>query len=295
MCARRGTVGVTAAVYIRGMGHLRDAIRRIRQRPPAVSPPGSDGPGRIADVHMWTIRDGWTSRVQAFRDEAGRTFALITRREGDRGPHFNGAEMFRTDAWAQFFPGAHTPPILIANVLDPHLKFDDDPQVVTLDFDADGRFDYHYATEPADIETLDRLGAEWDEGTGFVPYAPPPPRYAHVWRRFQVQDLPTRRLFRDMQRYMEVDWEQAVSAAIQAIEAHGDIPNEVAPDVATAAKTLLHEPVELEREAGKVWWVNGQHRTAAMLRQGVEETLMRDKRLIEGPPLPGEIGRAGVW
>jgi hypothetical protein len=278
------------------MGYLRKEIGRIHRlrRSPAGSLPTSGAPGRIADVHMWTIRDGWTSRVQAFRDETGRTFALITRREGDRGPHFNGAEMFRTDAWEQFFPDDQTPPILIANVLDPHLKFDDDPHVVTIDFDADGIFDHHYATEPADIETLDRLGAEWDEGAGFVPYTPPPPKYAHVWRRFQVQDLPARRLFRDMQRYMEVDWGQAVSVAIQAIEAHGDIPDKVAPDVAAAARTLIHEPVELEREADKVWWVNGQHRTEAMLRQGVEETLLRDKRLIDGPHLPGEMRRAAV-
>jgi hypothetical protein len=59
------------------------------------------------------------------------------------------------------------------------------------------------------------------------------------------------------------------------------------------ARTLLHEPVELERDAGKVWWVNGQHRTEAMLRQGVKETIMRDKRLIDEPPLRGEIRRAG--
>lgn len=59
------------------------------------------------------------------------------------------------------------------------------------------------------------------------------------------------------------------------------------------ARTLLHEPVELERDAGKVWWVNGQHRTEAMLRQGVKETIMRDERLIDEPPLRGEIRRAG--
>jgi hypothetical protein len=191
------------------MGHLRDEIGRIRRlrRSPAGSPPTSGAPGRIADVHMWAIRDGWTSRVQAFRDHAGRTFALITRREGDRGPgHINGAEMFRTDAWAQFFPDEQAPPTLIANVLDPNMKFEDSPQIITLDFDDDGTFDHHYAADPADIATLDRLGAEWDEGTGFVPYAPPPPRYEYVWRRFQVQALPTRRLFRDMQRYMSAEW-----------------------------------------------------------------------------------------
>lgn len=279
------------------MGHLRNAIGKISRlrRPPTGWPPDSDAPGRIADVHMWTIRDGCTSRVQAFRDESGRTFALITWRQGDKGiGPITDADMYRTDVWEQFFPDDQTPPILIANRLNPYTKLEDSAQIVTLDFDADGTFDYHHATDLADIQTLDRLGAEWDQGTGFVPYTPPPPRYAHVWRRFQVHELPTRHLFRDMQRYMEADWRQAVAVAIQAIESHGDIPDTVAPDVAAAARTFVHEPVELDREDDEVWWVNGQHRTEAMLRQGVEETVLRDKRLIDGPPLPGEIRRAGV-
>jgi len=66
-------------------------------------------------------------------------------------------------------------------------------------------------------------------------------------------------------------------------------------DVAAAARTLLDEPVELARDAGKVWYVNGQHRTEAMLRQGVEEAVMVDTRLIDERPLPGEIGRICVW
>ena len=58
--------------------------------------------------------------------------------------------------------------------------------------------------------------------------------------------------------------------------------------MAAAARTLLDEPVELARDARKVWHVNGQHRTEAMLRQGVEEAVMVDTRLIDEPPLPGE-------
>ena len=65
--------------------------------------------------------------------------------------------------------------------------------------------------------------------------------------------------------------------------------------MAAAARTLLDEPVELARDARKVWHVNGQHRTEAMLRQGVEEAVMVDTRLIDEPPLPGEIGRICVW
>lgn len=272
------------------MQPLRDLITRIRTRSPRRATTG-----RLADVHMWTIRDGWTSRAQAFRDETGRTFAVITRRAGDTGPgHINGAEMFRCDAWAQFFPDEPAPPILIANVLDPLFKFEDSPQIVTLDFDADGIFDCHNATDPADIETLNRLGAEWDEGTGFVPHTPPPPKYAHVWRRFPVKDLPPRRLFRDMTPYMTADWGKAVEVAIQAIQDGGQIADDVPPSVAAAARTLLYESIELGREPGNVWYINGQHRTEAMLRQGVKETVLQETRLIAEPPLPGEIGQAGV-
>lgn len=271
------------------MQPLRDLITRIRTRPPRRATTG-----RLADVHMWTIRDGWTSRAQAFRDETGRTFAVITRRAGDTGPgHINGAEMFRADAWAQFFPDEQAPPILIANVLDPLFKFKDSPQIVTLDFDADGIFDRHHATDPADIQTLNRLGAEWDEGADFVPYTPPPPKYAHVWRRFPVKDLPPRRLFRDMEPFMTADWGKAVEAAIQAIQDGGQIPDDVPPRVDAAARTLLYESIELGREPDNVWYINGQHRTEAMLRQGVEETVLRETRLIAEPPLPGEIGQIG--
>lgn len=66
-------------------------------------------------------------------------------------------------------------------------------------------------------------------------------------------------------------------------------------DVAAAARTLLDEPVELARDADTVWYVNGQHRTEAMLRQGVEEAVMLGTRLIDEPPLPGEIRRMSVW
>lgn len=220
---------------------------------------------------------------------------MITRRAGDAGPgHINGAEMFRADAWTQFFPDEPAPPILIANVLDSLFKFEDSPQIVTLDFDGDGIFDSHHATDPTDIQTLNRLGAEWDEGANFVPYTPPPPRYAHVWRRFPVKDLPQRHLFRDMHPFMAADWGTAMQVAIQAIQHGGQIPDEVTPSVAAAARTLLYESIELGREADRVWYINGQHRTEAMLRQGVEETVLRETRLIAEPTLPGEIGQIGV-
>ncbi|MFV8227350.1 hypothetical protein [Mycolicibacterium fortuitum] len=269
--------------------HLRDLITRMRTRLP-----GHRAAGRLADIHMWTIRDRWTSRAQAFRDQTGRTFALLTLRVGDQGPsHINGAEAFRREAWAQFFPNEQAPPTLIVNVLNPRLKLRD-PQIQTLHFDTHGLFDYHHATDPADIETLNRLGAQWDEGAGFVPYTPPPPKYAHVWRRFPVKDLPQRRLFRDMEPYMHADWGSAVQAAIQAIQDGGQIPTDVPPSVAAAAETLLYESIELAREDGRVWYINGQHRTEAMLRQGVEETVLLETRLIAERPLPGEIGQAGV-
>lgn len=258
----------------------------------AVHAPAS---GRLVDIHMWMIRDGWTSRAQAFRDETGRAFALLTLRVGDRGPsHINGAEVFRQEAWTQFFPGEPAPPILIVNVLNPQMKFEDSPQIQTIDFDARGIFDYHYGTDPADIRTLNALGAEWDEGAGFVPYTPPPPKYTHVWRRFPVNDLPERRLFRDMEPYMAAEWGSAVEVAIQAIQDGGQILVDVPPSVAGAARTLLYESIELAREDGRVWYINGQHRTEAMLRQGVQETVLLETRLVAEPPLPGEICQAGV-
>ena len=244
---------------------------------------------------MWTIRDGWTSRIQTFRDETGRHLALITVRSGDRGPGpINGAEMLRDDAWAQFFPDDQTPPILIINVLDPTFRFEDSPQIKTLDFDAEGIFEHAWGAAPGDVEVLNRLGAEWDEGTGFVPYTPPPPTHALVLLRINVRDLPPRNLFRDMTPYLTVDWGKAVAVALQSIEDDGDIPADVAPDVADAAQSLWLVPIELGRRDNKVWYVNGQHRTEAMLRQGVEETIVRETRPIDATPLPGEIRQVGT-
>ncbi|MGB5111185.1 MAG: hypothetical protein WBO08_06010 [Mycobacterium sp.] len=183
---------------------------------------------------------------------------------------------------------------MIANVLDPNMRLGDSPEIVTLEFDDAGIFGYHRATDSADIQTLDRLGAEWDEGAGFTPYVPPPPKYAHVWRRCPVSDLPERDLFRDMQRFMNADWGQAVSVAIQAIQNGGHIPHDVPPKVAAAAESLLYVPIELAREADSVWYINGQHRSEAMQRQGVTEAVLLETRLIVDPPLPGEICQAGV-
>ena len=95
------------------------------------------------------------------------------------------------------------------------------------------------ATDPADIQTLNRLGAEWDEGTRFVPYTPPPPKYTLVWRRFPVKDLPERRLFRDMEPFMTADWGKAVEVAIQAIQDGGKIPAAAPPSVADPVTAVL--------------------------------------------------------
>jgi hypothetical protein len=97
-----------------------------------------------------------------------------------------------------------------------------------------------------------------------------------------------------MEPFMTADWGQAVDVAIQAIHAGGEIPDEVPQSVAAAARTLLYEPIELSHTADNVCYVNGQHRSEAMLRQGVEETVLRDTRLIAEPPLPEEISQVGV-
>lgn len=162
---------------------------------------------------------------------------------------------------------------------------------MTLYFDEEGIFDGHGAIDPADIETLSRLGCEWDAGSGFVPYVPPAPTRVLVWRLFPVVELPQRRLFRDMAGYLTVDWGQAVSVAAAVLQSGAEaVPDGVPADVAAAARTLLGEPVELDREDGEVWYINGQHRTEAMRRQGAEHALLRDTRAIDGPPLLGEFG-----
>ena len=243
---------------------------------------------------MWTIRDQWTSRAQVFRDEQVEhsrcsPCAWVTEgRDTSTAP-----KLTATEAWAQFFPKEQAPPIPIVNVLNPQMKLQDSPQIQTLHFDRGGLFDYHHAADTADIETLNRLGAEWDEGADFVPYTPPAPKYTRVWRRFPVKDLPQRRLFRDMDTYMTADWGHAVQTAIEAIQTGGQIPADVPPSVAAAARTLLYESIELAREGGRAWYINGQHRTEAMLRQGVQEAVLIETRLLAEPPLPGELGQAG--
>jgi hypothetical protein len=93
---------------------------------------------------------------------------------------------------------------------------------------------------------------------------------------------------------MTVDWGDAVSVAVQAIQNGGRLPHEVSPQVVAAARTLLYEPIELVRDGDDVRYINGQHRCEAMQRQGVTETVLRETRPIVEPPLPGEIGEAGI-
>lgn len=248
-------------------------------------------PGRLADVHMWEVHGLYTARAQAFRDETGRALALITVREGDRVMNRRSeAGAFRERARKDFFPQDTEPPTIIFNVRNPALRFEGTTNIGTVDFypGSDVCVGIH-DTDPADMELLDRLGAEWGEGSGFVPYVPPTPTRVLVLRRIPVSELPESNIRRDMARYMATDWAEAVAIAILA-ERRENIPEGLPEDVADAAGCLFYDPMGLIRDPdGTVRWMNGQHRGEAMRRQGVEETIVEERRPIDAPPLSGEI------
>ena len=110
-----------------------------------------------------------------------------------------------------------------------------------------------------------------------------------VWRRVRVKDLPARPPLHDMEFHMTKNWEQAVPVAVEALGAN-DICDEVPLDVASAAMSLLCDPIWLGRDDDDgYFYVNGGHRSEAMSRQGVEEVIVIETRLIDEARLPGEI------
>lgn len=247
-------------------------------------------PGRKADTHMWRLNENATARVQAFRDENGKGLALITLRDGDGGAsHINNAGRYRKSVWKEFFPKDPAPPTLIVNLLNPTLRFKHGPSVVEIEFDSEGRFRRTSVVNSEDLTTLDRLGAEWDEGTGFIPYTPPPPTTAVVLRRIAVSELPKSDLFRDMDSYVVVDWAEATTIALRA-GVQQNIPRGLPPAMRKAVYSLFDDSLSLIREPGKeVRWMNGQHRAEAMRRQGAVETIVEEQRPIDAYPLPGEL------
>ena len=259
--------------------HAAATLRRLWQRP-----------GRTADIHMWHLDAVATSRVQAFRDERGHGLALITLRDGDRGAsHVNAAEAYRRTIWAEFF-GKHTaPPTLIFNLLNPRLRYKGWPNVVAIDYDTQGRFAHCREVDAEELATLHRLGAQWDHGGGYVPYTPPPPTHAGVLRRIPVRELPGSQPFRDMGRYLAVDWAAASIAALQGSSEH-DLPADLPADIAEAARSLWWDPISLIREPGEpLRFMNGQHRAEAMRQQGAVETIVEELRPVDARPLPGEL------
>lgn len=245
---------------------------------------------RTADIHMWHLDDITTCRLQVFRDRRERGLALITLRDGDRGPsHINAAEKYRSRIWAEFFPEHTSPPTLIFNLLDPYLRFDGWPSVVAMDFGADGWFKCCRYAAAEELETLNHLGAEWDEGSGYARYVPPPPTHAVVLRRIMVNELPGSEPFRDMDGYLSTDWAAASAAALQATS-YNTLPADLPVDIARAARSLWREPISLIREPGEpLRFMNGQHRAEAMRIQGVVETIAEEERPIDAEPLPGEF------
>lgn len=253
-------------------------------------------PGRKADVHMWHLDERKTSRVQVFCGEKGQGLALITLRDGDfAASHINNAERYRRLIWTEFFPKDSESPTLIANLLNPNLRPEDGPSVVEIEFDDEGRFRWTWEADSETLAQLNRLGAEWDEGSGYVPYAPPPPTTAVVLRRIAVSELPESDLFRGIARYLAVDWVEATAIALRAGRWE-NVPAGLSNVMHKAVRSLFNDPMSLSRPPGKpVSWMNGQHRGEAMRRQGVLETIVEERRPIGAEPFPDELQQINTF
>ena len=178
---------------------------------------------------------------------------------------------------------------LIFNLLNPRLRYKGWPNVVAIDYDTQGRFAHCREVDAEELATLHRLGAQWDHGGGYVPYTPPPPTHAVVLRRIPVRELPGSQPFRDMGRYLAVDWAAASIAALRGSSEH-DLPADLPADIAEAARSLWWDPISLIREPGEpLRFMNGQHRAEAMRQQGAVETIVEELRPVDARPLPGEL------
>ncbi|AKP58740.1 Uncharacterised protein [Mycobacteroides abscessus] len=255
-------------------------------------------PGRRADVHMWVTSHQYgsgTARIQTFRDREGRDIALITLRDGDvdASPDVAAAE-YRSAAWREFFSDAHHPPVVIFNLLGSKAAFDAEREVIITEFDTDGRYLGLTDISQHDLIVLNQLGAEWDEGIGFVPLQDPPVTHLEVLRKVAVCELPEGDLFRDMNKFMAVDWAAAVSLAAECLSSGSkfppDLPAHVPRDLAKAAQSFWRKPIRLIVEPDEPpRFGNGQHRAEALRRQNATVAIMLDTRLVDSEPLPGEI------
>ncbi|WP_204251602.1 hypothetical protein [Mycobacteroides abscessus] len=255
-------------------------------------------PGRRADIHMWTTRHEYghgTARIQTFHDRAGRDIALITLRDGDvdPGPHLAAVE-YQKCAWHDFFPESPRPPILIFNLLGSKAPFDAEREILTIDFPAGGGDLGFSDTSQHDLIALNELGAEWDEGTGFVLLQDPQVTQVEVLRRVSVCELPEGDLFRDMNKFMAVDWAAAVSVALECLSSGSKfpppVPTHVSSDIARAAQSFWRRPIKLIVEpGGSARFNNGQHRAEALRRQNATVAIMLDTRPVDSEPLPGEL------
>ncbi len=247
---------------------------------------------------MWVTSHQYgsgTARIQGFHDRDGRDIALITLRDGDvdPGPDLAAAE-YRTCAWREFFPESLHPPIMIFNLLGSKASFDAEREIITTDFDSDGRYLGWADISQYDLIVLNQLGAEWDEGAGFVPPQDPNVTQLEVLRTVAVCELPTGDLFRDMADYMTVDWAAAVSVALECLSSGSrfppELPTHVPRDIARAAQSFWRRPIKLIVESGEPpRFNNGQHRAEALRRQNAAIAIMLDTRLMDSEPLAGEI------
>ncbi|HVG84270.1 MAG TPA: hypothetical protein VM820_07115 [Vicinamibacterales bacterium] len=289
---------VAAWVHATGGAVSWDVAVRLLAQPQAAPEGGTQTDAvmhRDVDRHVWKFRIDdrrdarGTARIQTFRDQVHRGWALITIRPGDRGPSYvNGAEVFRERAWREFFAADADAPTLVFNLLDP-LQVIPGWEITTVSFDRDGILS-HPLPAPRDlVRRLTEAGAEWDAGT--EPQTPKPTsvRAVRVFRLVPLPEMPVpQRLFREMGAYQSVNWSAAVEVAVGALQNGAPIPDNVGSDVALAAASLWEDPIVLsdDRPAD---FVNGQHRAQAMRDQGVKALIIEDRRLADDPPLAGEL------
>lgn len=247
---------------------------------------------QLADEHMWSFDGGSaTSRVQAFRGDRGLGIAVVTLRDGDRGPsHINAAEGYRASVWRDFYDGDGDAPVLLFNLLNPTLRMSHLPNVVEATFDSDGDFNITRGARGEHLQLLEALDVAWDEGSGFVRYLPPAPTDVAVYRRIALSELPATQPFRDLRPYVAVDWRKAVQVALTARTLQ-NLPTDLPIDIDAAARSLFYDPIELIRERGSSpRFMNGQHRTEALRLQGGTEVIVAEYRPIGSAALPGELG-----
>ena len=300
------------------LSKVTEVPRASTWRPSRLPPYGLDdvrGPlERVVDEHMFAIPDDGvrgTCRLQILTGPGAPLVIATQLSEGEGLSLPNGAEEFLLAAWERYLPQEDRAPAYV----DMHLgvPFRQGVWGSEIAWFDDRLLGSTTGPIPEQLRELIGAAADFDRGTGYVPYVEPPPTYADVWVADEVRVLPEPEpsrapclLLNDPNRewavdgsccwYHSVDWAVAVDLAEAAVRADpSDLPAlETRGDVrardADGAETLLLIPVVIGTAAGEDdWYINGQHRTQAMRDQGVTRTLTQRRRGVDDPPLRGEI------